>query len=123
MDYTLSLVISILLSSAGQAPERHVVDQTTLDELVSRRVREESQAREDVRRLLLQPEVRELADRLGLSSERADARIATLDGPELRMLADQARAANQELAGGSLKTRLAIASIIVFVIVVILVSI
>lgn len=117
------LLFAVLAAGSPQAGEQHVIDQTTLDQIVSRHVREESRDREDVREMLRRPELRRIAERLGISIELVDARVATLQGPELRELAAEARVVNEGLAGGSLKTRFAIGGIILFVIILILVSV
>ena len=44
--------------------------------------------------------MQKVAGRIGLSFDRAEAAVATLDGTELRELASHARVINSELAGG-----------------------
>ena len=45
--------------------------------------------------------MKSVAAKAGLSVERAGAAVSTLQGDELRQAAGQARAVNQDLAGGS----------------------
>ena len=58
--------------------------------------------RRTIRGLLERQQVREIADRVGIDIKRAEAAVATMDGPEvLRQLAEHARAVDESLAGGS----------------------
>ena len=71
-------------------------------------------------RLFRHVEVRELADRLGLDLEQAEAKITAVDGPELRELADQARQIDQRLAGGPPELTLSTATRIIVLLVLVL---
>ena len=95
---TLALM---LCAPAAFAQQTHVVNQSALDQAVQQRVNQEQGDREALRSFLQNPQVKSLAAKAGLSVEKAEAVVSTLQGDELRQAAGQARTVNQDLAGGS----------------------
>jgi hypothetical protein len=91
--------------SPALAQDAHVVDAQKLQDMIDQHLKDEGQEREEIRQALRQEEVREVAGRIGLNLARAEAAVATLEGPELRELASQAREINNELAGGQVGMR------------------
>jgi hypothetical protein len=89
-----------MLAPAAQA-QTHVIGARQLATAVQQRVNQEQADREAVASLLQRDEVRQIAKRAGLSLERAQAAVSTLDGHQLRDLAAQARTVNNELEGGA----------------------
>ena len=94
------LSVSLALPAGARAQQPSVVDQATLDRVIATRVVQADSDRLAIRSLLERPQVREIAADAGIDLTRASAAVATLDGAELRQLADQARAADDALAGG-----------------------
>jgi hypothetical protein len=86
------------------AQQHHVVDQGALQKAFDARAEDAHAKRQAIRGALQQPQVVEVAKRLGLEVARAEAAVATLDGAELNQIAAQAAAVNDELAGGQTVT-------------------
>jgi acetyl-CoA carboxylase carboxyltransferase component len=87
----------IWLPVSGQ---QHVADQAALDRAVADHVRQKADDREAIRRVLESKEVREVAAGAGFDLKRAETAVATLDDAEVGLIAAQARAVNDSLAGG-----------------------
>ena len=65
--------------------------------------------------------VKTVADRAGLSADRANVAVSALQGEQLRQAASQARAVNQDLAGGATVTITTTTIIIVLLVVILLI--
>ena len=65
------------------------------------RVSQDQADREALRTFLRTPAVKNVAAKAGLSVAQAEAAVSTLQGDTLRQAASQARAVNQDLAGGA----------------------
>jgi len=89
-----------LTATAASAQQTHVINKSALDQAVQQRVSQDQADREAIRTFLQNPTVRGVADKAGLSIEKADAAVSTLQGDELRQAAGQARVVNSQLAGG-----------------------
>ena len=63
-----------------------------------------------------------VAAKAGLSVEKAEAAVSTLQGDELRQAAGQARAVNQDLAGGATIVISTTTIIIVLLIIILIVA-
>ena|SRR5690242_5011217 len=85
----------------AQASPAHVADHAAIDQMLTARADAVRADREAIHQLLQRPEVSQIAGRFGLSVERADHAVNTLEGDQLHQLADQARQAQQDLAGGA----------------------
>ena len=96
-----ALVVMLCAPTGAWAQQSHVVKQSALDQAVQQRVSQEQADREALRSFLQNPTVRNIAAKAGLPIEQADAAVSTLQGDQLRQAASQARAANQDLAGGA----------------------
>ena len=90
----------VLTASTAFAQQTHVIDKSALDQAVQQRVSQDQADREAIRTFLQNPAVQGVAQKAGLSIEKADAAVSTLQGDELRQAAGQARAVNGQLAGG-----------------------
>jgi hypothetical protein len=95
---TLALM---LIAPAAWAQQTHVITQSALDQAVQQRVSQEQADRDAIRTFLQNPAVQSVAAKSGLSLEKANAAVSTLQGDELRQVASQARSVDQQLAGGS----------------------
>jgi hypothetical protein len=72
--------------------------------------------------VLHRPQVREIADRLGLSVTRAENAVSTLSSTELARVAESARTAEVQLAGGTDKIVLSLTTLLLIILIVILVA-
>jgi hypothetical protein len=91
----------MLCAPAAFAQQTHVINQSALDQAVQQRVSQDQADRDAIRSFLQNPAVKGVAAKAGLSVEKAEAAVSTLQGDELRQAASQARAVNHDLAGGS----------------------
>jgi hypothetical protein len=116
------LVIASFLwsSSAALAQQQHVVDSAALAQAVAAQAATDQQNRDAVLGLLHRAEVREMADRLGLTVTRAESAVSALDSTELARLAAQARVADDQLAGGNQTVVISLTTLLLIIIIVIL---
>ena len=70
--------------------------------------------------MLHQPRVKDLAARLGLNVTTAENALSTLSSAELAKVADQARTADSQLAGGSNTVIISTTTLLLILIIVIL---
>jgi acetyl-CoA carboxylase carboxyltransferase component len=110
-----ALAISLPLSA-----QQHVADQATLDQVVADHVRQKTDDREAIRRVLEIEQVREVAEGAGLDLRRAETVVAALDDAEVGLIAAQARAVNDVLAGGQSTVTISTTVIIIGLLVLIL---
>src|SRR5262245_41444720 len=111
-----------LTATAASAQQTHVINKSALDQAVQQRVTQEQSDREAIRTFLQNPTVRGVAEKAGLSIEKADAAVSTLQGDELRQAAGQARTGNSPLAGGDTIV-LTTTTIIIILLIVILIAV
>ena len=96
---TILLIVTFAIPRVGAQP-LHVVDRKELQKAFDQHVADTLAKRQAIRTALQQPDVVNVAKRLGLEVARAEAAVAALEGAELDRLAAQAEAVNDELAGG-----------------------
>jgi hypothetical protein len=101
--------------------QNHVIGQSALDKAVQARVSQDQADREAIASLLGRAEVRDIAGKAGLSIEKAEAAVATLQGDDLRELASHARQVQNELAGGASTIVISTTTIIIVLLIVILI--
>jgi hypothetical protein len=118
-----TLAVLLCAPAVGWAQQSHVVNQSSLDQAVQQRVSQDQADREALRTFLQNPTVQNVAARAGLSVDRASAAVSTLQGDQLRQAASQARAVNQDLAGGTTVVITTTTIIIVLLIILIIVAI
>jgi predicted xylose isomerase-like sugar epimerase len=104
------------------AQQRHVVDDTALRQAIADQAVTDQQNRDAVIGVLQQSHVRELAGRLGLNVTRAENAVSTLDSVELASLAESARMADVQLAGGANTIVISTTTLLLILIIVILVA-
>jgi hypothetical protein len=117
---TLALILS-MVSSAGFAQERHVVDPALLFAAVERHVASQDADRTAIREALTRLEVRAMASRFGLDVDRVAASVNTFSESELQRAAGAARQVNQSFAGGASTVSISTTTIIIVLLVVILI--
>ncbi|HTM24721.1 MAG TPA: hypothetical protein VL225_05980 [Vicinamibacterales bacterium] len=111
----------MLCASPVWAQQTHVISKPALDQAVQQRVTQEQADRDALRTFLQNPAVRDVASRAGLSIEKAEAAVSTLQGDELRQAAGQARAVNQQLAGGASTIVLSTTTVIIVLLIILLI--
>jgi hypothetical protein len=110
-----------MCAPAAWAQQTHVINQSALDQAVQQRVSQDQADRDAIRSFLHRPEVKEVATKAGLSVQKADAAVSTLQGDDLKQVAAQARSADQQLAGGATTVVITTTTIIIILLVVILI--
>jgi hypothetical protein len=101
--------------------QQNVIGNSALDQAVQERVARDQADREAIQALLRRAEVREVAGKAGLSLDKAVAAVATLDGEDLRQLAEQARQVDNQLEGGQSTLVISTTTIIIILLLIILV--
>jgi hypothetical protein len=112
----------MLCAPAAWAQQTHVINKSTLDQAVQQRVTQDQADRDAIRTFLQNPQVKSVAAKAGLSLEKAEAAVSTLQGDELRQAAGQVRAVNQDLAGGATVVITTTTIIIVLLIIILIVA-
>jgi hypothetical protein len=118
----LGTTLAVLLCApVAWAQQTHVVNQRTLDQAVQQRVSQEQADRDALRTFLQNPAVKNVAAHAGLSLDRAQAGVSTLQGDELRQAASQARAVTDQLAGGADTIVISTTTIIIILLIILLI--
>ena len=112
----------MLCAPAAFAQQTHVVNQSALDQAVQQRVSQDQADRDAIRTFLQNPQVKGVASKAGLSVEKAEKAVSTLQGDELRQAAGQVRQVNQDLAGGATVVITTTTIIIVLLIIILIVA-
>ena len=115
---TLALMLCAPMAWAQQT---HVITTPALDQAVQQRVAQDQADRAALQAFLRQPAVKDVASRAGLSVEKAQAAVSTLQGDDLRQAATQARAVNAQLAGGASTIVISTTTVIIVLLIVILI--
>jgi len=115
-----ALALALCAPAVG-AQDTHVIGRAALDRAVQQRVSQERVDRDTIRTFLHRADVRTIAARAGVSMEKADAAVATLQGQDLHRVADQVRTADQQLAGGASTIVISTTTIIIVLLIVILI--
>ena len=110
-----------LCAPAAWAQQPHVISKPALDQAVQQRVSQDQADRDTLREFLHQPAVKDVAARAGLSVEKAQAAVSTLQGTDLHQAASQARAVNAQLAGGADTIVISTTTIIIVLLIIILI--
>ncbi|HYT67063.1 MAG TPA: hypothetical protein VEL51_11620 [Vicinamibacterales bacterium] len=119
-----ALVVTLCAPAGAWAQQQtHVINQSALDQAVQQRVSHDQADREALRTFLQNPAVKNVAAKSGLSIDRANVAVSTLQGDELRQAASQARAVNQDLAGGATVVITTTTIIIILLVILIIVAI
>ena len=110
-----------LCAPAAWAQQTHVINKAALDQAVQQRVTQDQADRDAIRSFLNRSEVTDVAAKAGLSLEKAEAAVGTLQGDDLREMASQARAVDQQLAGGASTIVISTTTIIIILLVILLI--
>jgi hypothetical protein len=114
------LLAALLIAPAAQA-QTHVIAKSALSHAVQQQVSQDQADRAAIVSLLQRAEVRQIASQAGLSLEKAEAAVSTLNGQDLRDLASQARQVQNDLAGGASTVVISTTTIIIVLLIVILI--
>ena len=115
------LAASIAAPSATFAQQRHVIDPAAVAASVAQHAAEQDANRAAVREALTQPQVREMARRMGLDVNRAAAAIDTLNASDLERAANAARQVNQQLVGGATTITITTTTIIIALLIILII--
>ena len=117
----LPLVILTLAPGSAFAGQQHIVSPSQLSGTVADRVAAQDADRTAVRDALARPEVRNVAETMGVDLARLNAAVGTMNGADLERAATAARQVNQQLVGGASTVVISTTTIIVALLVVILI--
>jgi hypothetical protein len=117
----LALAALIAAPSSTFAQQRHVIDPATVAASVAQHAAEQDANRAAVREALTQPQVREMAGRMGLDVDRAAAAIDTLNASDLERAATAARQVNQQLVGGATTIVITTTTIIIALLIILII--
>jgi hypothetical protein len=119
----LAVCLAILMMAPAAGAQEHVIGKSALDQAVQRRVSQERADREAILSLLQRQDVRDIAGKAGLSIDTAQTAVSMLQGKDLEQVAQQARVAQDNLAGGGNVTVSTTTIIIVLLLIILIVVI
>lgn len=114
------VLAALLMAPAAQA-QTHVIDRSALAQAVQERVSQDQADRDAILSLLHRQEVKQIAAQAGLSLQKAEAAVSTLNGSDLRDLAAQSRQVQNDLAGGASNIVISTTTIIIVLLIIILI--
>ena len=119
----LCVTLAVMLTApAAWAQQTHVINKSALDQAVQQRVSQDQADRDAIRTFLQNPQVKSVVAKAGLSVEKAEKAVSTLQGDELRQAASQARTVSQDLAGGATVVITTTTIIIILLIVILIIA-
>lgn len=114
------LVLLLLSASSVNAGAQHVVTPNELAAAVAEHVAARDADRASVAEALARPEVRQVAETMGVDLSRINDVAAALDGAELERAANAARQVNAQLSGGASTVVISTTTIIIILLLIIL---
>jgi hypothetical protein len=118
---SLAVCLAVLFMAPAASAQDHVIGKSSLDKAVQDRVSRDQADREAILSLLQRAEVRDIAAKAGLSLDKAQAAVSTLQGKDLQQAAAQARQAQNNLAGGASTIVISTTTIIIVLLIIILI--
>jgi hypothetical protein len=118
---SLAVCLAVLFMAPAVRAQDHVIGQSALDKAVQQRVSQEQADRDAILSVLQRSEVRDIAAKAGISVEKAQAAVSTLQGKDLQQAAQQARQVQDNLAGGASTVVISTTTIIIVLLLVILI--
>jgi len=115
--------LALVVTTSAFAQERHVVTTDKLAQTVSEHVRKQDADRATIRGTLARPEVKKVAEGMGIDIGRVSASIDALPPESLERAAATARDVNQALVGGASTIVISTTTIIIILLIVILVAV
>lgn len=118
----VSLVLASMLCLSGPRAESadKVVNQSDLNQALSKSLQSDDASRATITSLLQREEVKSFAAGSGFDLRRAEAAVSTLGGEELKRVATLAASADSQLAGGAQTIRISLVAALLIVIIIIL---
>jgi hypothetical protein len=120
--HSLAVCLAVLFMAPMASAQEHVIGKSALDKAVQQRVTSEQADRAAILSLLERTDVREVAARAGLSLEKAQAAVSTLQGADLQQAASQARQVQNDLAGGASVVVISTTTIIIVLLIVLIIA-
>jgi len=120
--HSLAVCLAVLFMAPLASAQDHVIGNAALDKAVQQRVASEQADRQAILSLLQRQEVRDVAARAGLSVDKAQAAVSTLQGTDLQQAASQARQVQNNLAGGASTIVISTTTIIIVLLIVLIVA-
>jgi hypothetical protein len=117
----LAVCLAVLFMAPAASAQDHVIGKAALDKAVQQRVSQDQTDREAILSVLERQEVRDIAAQAGVSIEKAQAAVSTLEGKDLQLAAAQARQVQDNLAGGASTIVISTTTIIIVLLLVILI--
>ena len=117
----LAVTLALLLVAPATQAQTHVINKSALSQAVQERVSQDQADREAILLLLHRQEVKQIAAQAGLSLQKAEAAVSTLNGEDLRDLAAQSRQVQNDLAGGASNIVISTTTIIIVLLIIILI--
>lgn len=114
------LIVLLIAPGPVLAAQAGVVTPAELNQALSARLDSEAEARRSIRTLLQRADVQALAAGYGLDVQRASAAVSTLQGEDLRSLAQRSAVLQSQLEGGDPVIRISLIAALLIVIIVIL---
>jgi hypothetical protein len=118
---SLAVCLAVLFMAPAASAQTNVIGKAALERAVQNRVDAEQADREAIKTLLQRPDVRDIAGKAGMSVDKALTAVSTLQGDDLRQLADQARQVDDQLAGGASTIVISTTTVIIILLLVILI--
>src|SRR5688500_1719108 len=118
---TLAVCLAVLFMAPAASAQSNVIGKSALDKAVQERVASDQADRDAIQSLLRRAEVRAVADKAGISLDKAVAAVSTLQGDDLRQLAQQAQQVDNQLAGGASTIVISTTTIIIILLLIILI--
>lgn len=116
----IAFVLCSLVFAGSAMAQQHIAAPSLMRQAVSAQAVTDQQNRAAVVGLLHQPQVRDLAAKLGLNLTTAESAVATLSSADLARAADQARTADADLAGGNNTIVISTTTLLLILIIIIL---
>jgi hypothetical protein len=117
----LAVCLALLIMAPAVSAQDHVIGKSALDKAVQQRVGQEQADRDAILTLLQRQDVRDIAAKAGLSIDKAETAVTMLHGQDLQQAAQQARQAQDNLAGGASTVVISTTTIIIVLLIVILI--
>lgn len=118
---TLAVCLAVLFMAPAASAQSSVIGTSALDKAVQERVASDQADRDAIQSLLRRAEVRDVADKAGISLDKAIAAVSTLQGDDLRQLAQQAQQVDNQLTGGASTIVISTTTIIIILLLIILI--
>jgi hypothetical protein len=118
---SLAVCLAVLCMAPVASAQNHVIGKAALDKAVQQRVNADQADRDAINALLQRAEVRDIAAKAGISLDKAQAAVSTLQGDDLREVAAQSRQVQNNLAGGASTIVISTTTIIIVLLLLILI--